>query len=102
MKMGHFHNSVKNGYWYFHSQNGLLQKEGHFMNGNMASWWIFYDEHGLVNHKCQLKNGVKDGYCLLYENKKIISAEKYKGGKKIKEWFDLASFKKDNDLSDLR
>jgi len=56
----------------------------------------------VINHKCQLKNNQKNGYCLRYQNKKIVKAEKYKAGKKIKEWTDLKSFKKDNKLSDLQ
>jgi len=35
-------------------------------------------------------------------NEKLTSAEKYSNGKKIKEWFDFSSFKRDNNLSDLK
>ncbi len=32
----------------------------------------------------------------------VLNAEKYKNGKKIKEWFSFGSFKKENKLSDLK
>ena len=49
-----------------------------------------------------LKNNKKNGYCLRYNQQKLVKAEKYQQGKKIKEWTDLASFKKENSLFDLR
>jgi len=102
MKKGHYDNDIKEGYWYFYRTNGVLKMEGHFMKGEMGLWWLFYDQKGNVDHKCQLKNGVKDGYCLKYKDSKLTSAEKYQDGVRIKQWFDFASFKKENDLSDLR
>ena len=92
----------KTGYWFFYHKNGHLQKEGHFLNDKMTSWWIFYDINGVINHKCQLNGGKKNGYCLKYHNDKLNSASKYTYGKKIKEWYDLSSFKKENKLSDLK
>ena len=38
----------------------------------------------------------------MYKNEKLVSAVKYTKGKRIKEWTDLESFKKENKLSDLR
>jgi hypothetical protein len=35
-------------------------------------------------------------------DEELKSAEKYKNGKKIKEWFSFNSFKKENKLSDLK
>ena len=33
------------------------------------------------------KNNQKNGYCLImYKNEKLVSAAKYKSGKKIKTW----------------
>lgn len=93
-------NPVK--YWYFYHENGRKEKEGHFVNGKKNKWWLFYDVKGRVNHKCQLKNNKKNGYCLRYHRNKLIKAEKYKNGKKIKEWTDFSSFRKENDLKDLK
>ena len=81
---------------------GLLQKEGHYIEGEKINWWLFYDSKEQINHKCQLKNNIKSGYCLMYKNNKLTSAAKFSAGKKIKEWTDLASFKKENKLSDLK
>ncbi len=102
MQMGHFNNNLKRGYWYFYTSNGILEKEGHFIDGKMNLWWLFYDVNGQIDHKCQLKNGQKNGYCLKYDHEEITSAEKYRNGTKIKEWFDFDSFRKENKLSDLR
>ena len=77
-------------------------KEGHFSDGTKHKWWLFYDDMGHVNHKCQLKNNRKNGYCVMYEMEKLVKASKYKEGKKIKEWTDFSSFKKENKLSDLQ
>ena len=66
------------------------------------NWWLFYDEQERINHKCQLKNNQKNGFCLMYKNEKLISAVKYKAGRKIKEWTDLKSFKEENSLSNLK
>ncbi len=101
-EQGHFKNNLKVGYWYFYNKEGKLDMEGHYVKGNMTKWWLFYDEKGKVNHKCQLHRGVKNGYCLKYKDEKLKSAEKYNNGKKIKEWYDFRSFKKENKLSDLR
>ncbi len=99
---GHYKNDVRSGYWHFYSKNSKLIMEGHYKQGNKNNWWIFYDDNQKVNHKCQLKNGKKNGYCLKYTNEKLKSAEKYKDGKKIKEWFDFSSFRRENKLSDLK
>lgn len=101
-EQGHFKNNLKVGYWYFYNKAGKLDMEGHYVKGNMTKWWLFYDEKGKVNHKCQLHRGVKNGYCLKYKDEKLKSAEKYNNGRKIKEWYDFRSFKKENKLSDLK
>ncbi|TCK67440.1 hypothetical protein DFQ05_1216 [Winogradskyella wandonensis] len=92
----------KTEYWRFYHSNGKLKEEGHYKAGEKVNWWIFYDIHGKVNHKCQLKDGKKNGYCLMYKNQKLISAVKYSLGKKIKQWTDFRSFKKENRLRDLQ
>ena len=89
-------------YWYFYTQNGFKKSEGHFTKGNKANWWLFYDDMEKINHKCQLKNNQKNGYCLMYKNEKLVSAAKFKAGKKIKEWTNLKAFKKENNLLDLQ
>ncbi|MFP2997477.1 hypothetical protein ABN763_16285 [Spongiivirga sp. MCCC 1A20706] len=99
---GHYKANKKQNYWYFYHQEGFKQKEGHFINDRPSKWWSFYDKTGTLIHKCQLQNGIKNGYCLMYKKKKIVSAEKYQNGKKINEWFDFKSFKRDNNLSDLK
>ncbi|WP_353779061.1 hypothetical protein [Winogradskyella sp. 3972H.M.0a.05] len=99
---GHFRNGKKIKYWYFYTENGKKKSEGHYVDGIKSKWWLFYDDMEQVNHKCQLKNNQKNGYCLRYKNKKIVKAEKYEAGKKVNEWTDFRSFKRDNKLSDLR
>ena len=99
---GHFKSDEKEGYWYYYFPNGQLQKEGHYSLGNAVNWWIYYNKKGQVVHKCQLKNGIKNGYCLKYTDEKLSSAEKYRNGRKIDEWFNFGSFKRDNKLSNLR
>jgi antitoxin component YwqK of YwqJK toxin-antitoxin module len=99
---GRFKNDQEIKYWYFYRENGSKVKEGHFLNGKQNRWWLFYDDMGHINHKCQLKNNQKNGYCLMYKMEKLVKAAKYQNGKKIKEWTDFKSFKKENNLSDLR
>ena len=101
-KSGSYYNSIPKGYWYFYNTNGAVKKEGHFEHGKKNGWWIFYNNNGDVIHKCQLHNGKKDGYCLKYKDNKIQSAQRYNEGIKIKEWYDFSSFRKENDLSDLK
>ncbi|WP_233783183.1 toxin-antitoxin system YwqK family antitoxin [Flavivirga eckloniae] len=101
-KEGHFHQDKPIKYWYFYAVNGNKKSEGHFVNGKKNNWWLFYDDMEKINHKCQLKNNQKNGYCLMYKNEKLVSARKYKDGKKIKEWTDFKSFRKENKLSDLQ
>lgn len=98
---GYFQSNQRKNYWYFYHENGKIKKEGHFLKGKKTDWWSFYNKNGKIIHKCQLNKGVKNGYCLKYNNEEISSAEKYKNGKKIKEWFSFSSFKKENKLSDL-
>ncbi|PCJ98837.1 MAG: hypothetical protein COA50_00950 [Flavobacteriaceae bacterium] len=99
---GHFDHNQRKDYWFYYHSNGNLMKEGHFVNGKKANWWSFYNRKGIIIHKCQLNMGIKNGYCLKYDNEDISSAEKYKNGKKIKEWFSFSSFKKENNMSDLK
>jgi antitoxin component YwqK of YwqJK toxin-antitoxin module len=101
-KEGHLSKDKREKYWYFYRDNGILESEGHYDNDNKTKWWKYYDFSEKVNHKCQLENGKKNGYCLIYINDKIVKAAKFKHGKKIKEWTDFKSFKKDNKLSDLQ
>ncbi len=99
---GNYRSGKREKYWYFYRPNGTIEMEGHYANGKKAKWWLFYDENGKINHKCQLSGGIKNGYCLKYKDEKLKSAQKYTNGKKIKEWYSLRSFKRENKLSDLR
>ncbi len=101
-KEGSFKDGKPTKYWYFYRENKTKEKEGHYIAGKKSNWWLFYDENEKVNHKCQLKNNQKNGYCLRYEDEKLIRAEKYEEGKKVGEWTDLKSFKKENSVWDLR
>ncbi len=101
-KQGHYKNDLPVNYWYFYRKNSSKEKEGHFIDGKQNKWWLYYDSRGYVNHKCQLKNDKKNGYCLLYKKNKLVKAVKFKDGKKINEWTDFSSFKKENDLKDLQ
>ena len=101
-KEGRFSKDKPIKYWYFYTKKGIKKSAGHFLNGEKSNWWLFYDDLEKVNHKCQLKHNVKNGYCLMYKNEKLVSAAKFKAGKKIKEWTDLKAFKKENNLLDLQ
>ncbi len=101
-EQGHYQNNQRVSYWYFYDSYGKPLQEGHYKDGKKSNWWLFYDSMGKVNHKCQLSNGEKNGYCLQYINEKLTSAEKYQNGKKIKEWFSFSSFRRENNLSDLK
>ena len=72
--------------------NGLLKEEGWTSKSQKNGYWKFYYKNGNIK---------KEGHCFKYHQSKLIKAEKYKSGKKIKEWTDLKSFKKENSLSDL-
>ena len=99
---GHYKNGQRAEYWYFYSSNRVRSGEGHYSKGQKTDWWLYYDARGKLDYKCQLNVGKKDGYCIQYNNDNISSAVKYTNGKKIKEWHDLRSFKRENKLSDLR
>lgn len=101
-KEGRYKDNLESEYWYFYSENSSKEKEGHYKKGRKYDWWLFYDKDGNINHKCQLKNNQKNGYCLIYRKQKLVKASKFKGGKKIKEWKDFSSFKKENSLNDLK
>lgn len=99
---GHFKNNLKHKYWYFYHENSNKQKEGHFKNGLQNDWWAFFDKNGVLKNKCQLRDNEKNGYCLVYKNDKLVKASKFTKGKKVKEWTDFSSFKRENNLNDLR
>ncbi|WP_281541377.1 toxin-antitoxin system YwqK family antitoxin [Maribacter aestuarii] len=92
----------EDGYWYFYDKNRIRTKEGHYEEGEQINWWLYYDAKGQIKHKCQLDMGIKNGYCLKYEDEKLISAEKYSNGEKIKEWTNFGAFRKENSVSDLK
>ncbi|MFT5846097.1 MAG: antitoxin component YwqK of YwqJK toxin-antitoxin module [Psychroserpens sp.] len=99
---GHYKKNERTKYWRTYRNNRTKESEGHYANGNKNKWWLFYDSEEKINHKCQLKNNQKNGYCLMYRNEKLVSAVKYSKGKKIKEWTDYQSFRKENSLKDLK
>lgn len=99
---GHYKNGQRDEYWYFYAPNRVRSKEGHYSKGQKTDWWLYYDVRGKLDYKCQLNIGKKNGYCIQYSNGDISSAIKYTNGKKIKEWHDMRSFKRENKLSDLR
>lgn len=99
---GHYNDNQKTKFWAFYNANGIIESEGHFKHNKRVLWWIYYDAYGKVIHKCQLKDNQKNGYCLMYTNEKLTSAIRYSLGKKIKEWTDFKSFKRENKLSDLK
>ncbi|MEX0273901.1 MAG: toxin-antitoxin system YwqK family antitoxin [Flavobacteriaceae bacterium] len=101
-EQGPYKKGNREGYWFFYRQDGRIKMEGHMKDGQKANWWLFYDLKGHINHKCQLTNGIKNGYCLKYRTQKLVSAEKYENGTKVDEWVSLESFKRENNLSDLR
>lgn len=101
-KEGRFKDGLESKYWYFYSKNSVKEKEGHFSKGKQQKWWLFYDKLGNLNHKCQLKDNRKNGYCFIYVEKKLQKALQFKNGEKMKEWTDFSSFRKENNLNDLR
>ena len=101
-KEGHYANDNETKYWYFYHLNGIKKTEGHYSEGKKYKWWIYYDTKEEISHKCQFKNNLKDGYCLIYKDGKLVSAQKYKEDKLIKEWTDMETFKKENNLIDLK
>lgn len=101
-EQGFFAYGKREKYWFFYDENRIRTKEGRFAEHEEIGWWLFYDKKGRINHKCQLTKGIKDGYCLKYEDAKLISAEKYSKGEKIKEWKSFRAFTHENSLSDLK
>jgi len=101
-KRGHFEKNNPVKYWYFYCENGSKEKEGHYIDGKQNNWWVFYNEEGDIDYKCQLKDDKKDGYCLLYKKDKLIKALQFSNDKKLKEWTSFSSFRKENNLSDLK
>ena len=101
-EQGYFAYDKKEKYWFFYDENRIRTQQGAYKKNERTGWWIFYDTKGRVNHKCQLTNGIEDGYCLKYKDEKLISAEKFSKGKKIKEWKNFNSFMQENSLSDLK
>lgn len=101
-EQGYFAYDKREKYWFFYDENRIRTKQGTYVKNKQQGWWIFYDKKGRINHKCQLKNGIEDGYCIKYKDAKMISAEKYSEGKKLKEWFNFSAFTKENSLSDLK
>jgi antitoxin component YwqK of YwqJK toxin-antitoxin module len=101
-KEGHFKNNLPEEYWHFYRKNAQKEKEGHFIKGKKCKWWAFYKHNGQINFKCQMQNNKRNGYSLIYQNKRIVKVEKYKKGMKTQEWNDSKSFKRDNNLEDLK
>jgi len=101
-EQGSYKYGKRHSYWFFYNEHKVRTKEGHYQNGEKTKWWLFYDHKGRIIHKCQLNKGIKNGYCLKYKNEKLTAAEKYKNGKKIKEWTTFGAFTKENSLSDLK
>lgn len=91
-------NQKKTDYWFFYFENGHKKEEGHYLNNQKNKWWIFYNENKKILKKCEYRNNELNGLSLIYKNDKIIKAEKFKNGIRIKTWTNLNDFKKDNPL----
>jgi antitoxin component YwqK of YwqJK toxin-antitoxin module len=85
-------------YWFFYYENGNKKEEGHYRKNKKVNWWIFYNSNQEVLKKSEFKNDLLNGYSIIYKKGKIVSAEKYKLGKKVKQWDSLSEFKKDNPI----
>ena len=86
----------KNNYWFYYFETGIKKEEGHYCNNQKNKWWIYYDNNQKVIKKSEYKDNVLSGLTIIYNNGKIVSAEKYTMGKKIKTWSTLSEFRKDN------
>lgn len=101
-EQGFFGYDKREKYWFFYDENRIRTQEGHYKNDERIGWWLFYDKKGRIDHKCQLNLGVENGYCLKYKDEKLISAEAFSEGKKIKEWKNLDAFTQENNLSEVQ
>lgn len=89
-------NGKKTDYWFYYYENGNKKEEGHYQNNKKTKWWIFYDEKEKILKKCEYKNDELNGLTIVYNKNKILKAEKYVNGEKIKTWSNLEEFKRDN------
>ena len=100
---GHYKNNIKEQFWQFYYENSTKKQEGHYdSNGLKKKWWVFYNTQGNINYKCQFQDNLKNGYCLQYKDGNITKASKFANNIKLKEWNDFSSFKKENNLNDLK
>jgi hypothetical protein len=49
-----------------------------------CKWWIFKSNEAI--NKSEFENDQLNGYSLFYKKNKLVKAEKYSMGKKLKEW----------------
>ncbi len=98
---GWLYQDQKVDYWFYYYENGNKKEEGHYNKNKKTNWWIFYDANQEILKKCEFKNDILDGLCIIYKKGKIVSAEKFKFGKKVKQWDSLTEYKKDNPTSFL-
>ena len=96
MEEGWLENGKKNRYWLFYFDSGLKREEGHYQDDKKTKWWIYYDNNQNILKKCEYKNNVLNGLTIIYHKGRIVAAEKYSMGGKIKTWNTLTEFKKDN------
>ncbi len=92
---GHYTNGKKTNYWYTYDALGNTISEGHYTNDKKTSWWIYYSNNKVLC-KTEYYEDNRNGYSLVYNNNDVVRIEQYKDNKKIKEWTDKASFKRDN------
>jgi hypothetical protein len=57
-----------------------------------CKWWIFYKSNKESIKKLNLKRSIKWLFIILQKNK-LVKAEKYSMGNKIKEWNSISEFK---------
>lgn len=93
---GWMNQNQKVAYWFFYYENGNKKEEGHYLANKKQKWWLFYDSNETLLRKTEYQNDFPNGLNLLYKNGKIVKAEKYQLGIKIKEWNSLSAYQKDN------
>ncbi|MFB0909735.1 MAG: hypothetical protein QMA99_02045 [Flavobacterium sp.] len=86
-------------YWFYYYENGNKKEEGHYEDNKKCKWWVFYESNKEINKKSEFVRGTGEIRLRRCKKNKIIRAEKYSMGKKIKEWNSISEFKKDNTVN---
>ena len=83
---GYYTKGLKNGYWKFYSNIGVLKEQGDYYDDYKSGWWKNYDDNGQILEEASYSRNEIAGYVIKYLNGVKSEEGQQFNGKKWGAW----------------